>query len=274
MKIVISSGHGLHIRGARGLIDEVDEARRVTDRVAAILQESGIDITAFHENEARTQADNVNAIVRFHNSQQRDLDVSIHFNSTATGHIEDRAIGVEVLYRTGNEKTRILAGRVARGISDASGLLLRHMQGSGALARANLGFLNNTTAAAILVEVCFVVSRTDVGLYQLYFEEICQAIAAAVSGQSPISMPLDTATEAASVASPVDEAACIASSTITSTSTITEASRPPNSWAQEAWEWGVKHGFTNGTNPRGSATREQMLTVLHRYHLHNKVSPL
>jgi len=34
--IVISSGHGLHIPGARDLIDEVTEARRVTDRVAEI----------------------------------------------------------------------------------------------------------------------------------------------------------------------------------------------------------------------------------------------
>ena len=29
--IVISSGHGLYVRGASGIIDEVDEARRFTD---------------------------------------------------------------------------------------------------------------------------------------------------------------------------------------------------------------------------------------------------
>ena len=41
MKIAISSGHGLHVRGARGLIDEVDEARHVTDRTAEILRSAG-----------------------------------------------------------------------------------------------------------------------------------------------------------------------------------------------------------------------------------------
>ena len=33
MKIVISSGHGKYVRGASGLIDEVDEARKVVTAV-------------------------------------------------------------------------------------------------------------------------------------------------------------------------------------------------------------------------------------------------
>ena len=36
--IVISSGHGLHVRGARDILDEVTEARRVTNRVGEILR--------------------------------------------------------------------------------------------------------------------------------------------------------------------------------------------------------------------------------------------
>ena len=32
--IVISSGHGLHVRGASGILDEVDEARKVTEALA------------------------------------------------------------------------------------------------------------------------------------------------------------------------------------------------------------------------------------------------
>jgi len=181
--IAISSGHGLFVRGARGLIDEVDEARKVTGRVAAILRGAGVGVSTFHENNARTVSDNVGAIVRHHNGLRRDLDVSIHFNSTATGIIEDRAIGVEVLHHTNNQITRQLAGRVARAISDASGLLLRHQRDSGAVARNNLSFLNNTTAPAILIEVCFVNSRTDVRLYQEHFEAICHAIAESICGR-------------------------------------------------------------------------------------------
>ena len=178
--VVISSGHGLLVRGARGIIDEVDEARRVTDRVSDILRSAGADVNTFHENTTRNQNDNVNAIVRHHNSQQRDLDVSIHFNSTKTGAIEERGIGVETLYFTGNQRTKQTASSVSRAISDASGLLLR--RGDGTLA-ANVGFLRLTTAPAILIEVCFVNSQTDVRLYQQHFESICAAIASTIIGR-------------------------------------------------------------------------------------------
>ena len=254
MRIAISSGHGLFVRGARGIIDEVDEARKVTDRVAAILQRAGVGVNAFHENSARTQSDNVGAIVRHHNSQTRDLDVSIHFNSTATGIIEERAIGVEVLHFTGNQTTRALAGRVAKAISDASGLLLRHRQDSGAVARNNLSFLSNTTAPAILIEVCFVVSRTDVRLYQQFFEEICHAIASAVSGRT-IQPETPVVTPPEPPSPPV----------------ITQPQPPsgqqPSAWAREAWTWGMNLGLTDGSTPQGIPTREQMVTLLHRYHL-------
>ena len=252
MRIAISSGHGLFVRGARGIIDEVDEARKVTDRVATILRTAGVGVNVFHENSARTVSDNVGAIVRHHNNQTRDLDVSIHFNSTATGAIEDRAIGVEVLHFTGNQATRTLAGKVAAAISNASGLLLRHRQDSGAVARNNLSFLSNTKAPAILIEVCFVVSRTDVRLYQQFFEEICRAIASTISGRTILPEPPVVAPPEPPVVTPPEPPPV--------------PIPQPSPWAQEAWEWGIGLGLTDGTNPQGVPTREQMVTLLHRYH--------
>jgi N-acetylmuramoyl-L-alanine amidase CwlA len=40
----------------------------------------------------------------------------------------------------------------------------------------------------------------------------------------------------------------------------------PSSWAKEAWEWAKKEDITDGTNPQGNVTREQVVTILHRYH--------
>lgn len=40
----------------------------------------------------------------------------------------------------------------------------------------------------------------------------------------------------------------------------------PSSWAKEAWDWAIKEGITDGTNPQGAITREQVVTMLHRYH--------
>jgi len=39
----------------------------------------------------------------------------------------------------------------------------------------------------------------------------------------------------------------------------------PSSWAAEAWEWAKANGITDGTNPRGSITREQTATMLWRF---------
>jgi len=40
----------------------------------------------------------------------------------------------------------------------------------------------------------------------------------------------------------------------------------PSSWAKEAWEWAIKEGITDGTNPQGAITREQVVTMLYRYY--------
>jgi N-acetylmuramoyl-L-alanine amidase len=252
MRIAISSGHGLFVRGARGLIDEVDEARRVTDRVGEILLGAGVGVNVFHENITRTPRDNVNTIVRHHNGQERDLDVSVHFNAfnPTEGFTQkdgwrlvERAVGVEVLYRSGNAKTRTIAGHAARAIANASGLLLRHKwrEVAGAVPRGDLGFLNNTSAPAILLEVCFVNSGVDAALYLRYFDEICYAIAGAISGRVILPKP-----QAAALPMP--------------------ALPQPSTWASEAWAWGTGLGITDGTNPQGQPTREQMITLLHRYH--------
>lgn len=38
----------------------------------------------------------------------------------------------------------------------------------------------------------------------------------------------------------------------------------PSDWAKEAWEWAIKQGITDGTNPQGTITREQVVTMIFR----------
>ena len=38
----------------------------------------------------------------------------------------------------------------------------------------------------------------------------------------------------------------------------------PSPWAAEAWEWAVRQGITDGTNPQGQCTREQVVTMMYR----------
>ena len=39
----------------------------------------------------------------------------------------------------------------------------------------------------------------------------------------------------------------------------------PDAWAKDAWEWAEGKGITDGTDPRGQCTREQVVEMLYRY---------
>jgi N-acetylmuramoyl-L-alanine amidase len=173
MNIAISSGHSKLVRGASGYLDEVDEARRVVNRVAELLNISGAaKATVFHDDTSTSQSQNLSTITNWHNSKTRELDVSVHFNAFET---TGSPMGCECLYVSQDA----LAQKVATAISDASGLKNR-----GPKKRTDLAFLNNTDEPAILIETCFVDSRADADIYENMFDAICAAIAGAISGQS------------------------------------------------------------------------------------------
>jgi N-acetylmuramoyl-L-alanine amidase-like protein len=169
-RIVISSGHGIYVRGAHGILDEVDEARLVVDRIATELRSRSVDVKAFHDNTSRSQNENLNTIVNYHNKQTRDLDVSVHFNAYEQ---VSKPMGTEVLYLTQSA----LAGQVSSAIAAAGGFINR-----GAKKRTDLFFLNSTEMPSILIEVCFVDSEADADLYGVHFDAICDAIADVLGG--------------------------------------------------------------------------------------------
>jgi N-acetylmuramoyl-L-alanine amidase len=182
MKIVISSGHGKYVRGASGYIDEVDEARKVVNRVVEILKEAGVEATPYHDDVSHSQSENLNRIVDFHNSRSRDWDVSVHFNAYQT---TSKPMGSEVLYvsSTGQQ----MADKMVDAICSAGGFINR-----GPKKRTDLAFLNGTNEPAILIETCFVDSSADTSLYKSKFEAICGSIAGIFGGgevEEPIGPP-------------------------------------------------------------------------------------
>ncbi len=173
-RIAISSGHGLHIRGARGnpvppQLDERDENVKVVDRVATILNDGGVPAVKFHDDVSTSQNANLSAITSWHNKQQRDYDVSVHFNA-----FDHSAHGTEVLYVSQSD----LAARVSLAISNAGNFTNR-----GAKKNTGLAFLNNTDKPAILIETCFCDNTSDSNKYIEHFEKICQAIAESIAGK-------------------------------------------------------------------------------------------
>src|SRR5262245_34014589 len=75
MKIVMSAGHGLKVRGAAGPpppswgLDEVDEARRVVTQ-AAVLRNLGVDVTTYWDDVSTSQSENLTRICDFHTASQ------------------------------------------------------------------------------------------------------------------------------------------------------------------------------------------------------------
>jgi N-acetylmuramoyl-L-alanine amidase len=174
--IVISSGHGKHIRGASGVLDEVDEARKVVEQVAKELKSRGVAVKTFHDDTSHDQNTNLHTIVNYHNAQTRELDVSVHFNA----YVETtKPMGTECLYVSQQGLASQVAGAIA-----GCGFINR-----GPKKRTDLFFLNNTEMPAILLETCFVDSSADADIYHRQFGNLCDAIANVLGGDEDEATP-------------------------------------------------------------------------------------
>lgn len=167
-KFVISSGHGKIVGGAVGFINERAEAVKVVDRVYAILTNSynGRGYR-YHESTAQNQSQNLANIVGYHNSKDRELDVSVHFNSASAS-----ATGTECLYYDAKSLSAKMSAAMAKALD---------VSDRGPKERTELYFLRNTTKPAILLEVCFVSNKDDAAKYKANFERLCQAIAKVIA---------------------------------------------------------------------------------------------
>lgn len=172
MRIGVNCGHtvsGTIGSGAVGYINESDETREVGNRLINILVRQGHQVFDCTNDRAGSVSENLSAICAIANAQPLDLFVSIHFNSgggkgcevyTYGGKKHDEAVRVcDSLHEL---------GFVDRGIKDGSHLyVIRH-----------------TDTKAMLIEVCFVDTKTDTGLYNsIGPARIAQAIADAITGE-------------------------------------------------------------------------------------------
>lgn len=179
MKVVISSGHGKYIRGASGIIDEVDEARKVVEETADAMRAMGVQVTTYHDDVSDDQDENLKRICDFHNAQgSHDLDVSVHFNAyLEQGQTTSEPKGCEVFY-TSSQGMEV-ADEIVDRICEASGLKNRGPKEP----EGGLYFLSHTNEVAVLVEVCFVDSKPDCDIYHRKFDAICAAMAEGISGE-------------------------------------------------------------------------------------------
>lgn len=155
MRIFIRGGHCPKVPGARALLDEVTENRKVKDATIKYLKQLGhevIDVTP--PNNISSSSTDLAYGVNIANRQRGDLFVSIHFNKAYDSY--NGAIGSEVcVYRTNDYAQRIVDKLAKLGFKNR-----------GQKVRPNLYELKNTSMTAVIVEVCFVEATTDVEIYR------------------------------------------------------------------------------------------------------------
>lgn len=149
MIINVHGGHSLKCRGASGLLDEVNEDRKVKNKVIELLRANGHTVYDCTDDNGKDQDSNLKAIVNKCNAHKVDLDVSIHLNAGG-------GTGTEVYIYNDSSKAKDEAERIAKNISNTLGIRNRGVKTS-----TKLYVLRKTNSPALLVECCFVDNATD-----------------------------------------------------------------------------------------------------------------
>lgn len=173
----VHGGHSLVCRGAAALLDEVNEDRKVKNRVIKLLRAAGHEAYDCTDDAGATQNENLAAIVKKCNAHQADLDISIHLNSGRNDSTGDGSTG-------GVEVYGYDAGTQAAGASICSGIAAAlNLNNRGFKINTGLYVLRSTKSPAILIECAFVDDKDDADRWDA--DRCADAIVKALIGSVP-----------------------------------------------------------------------------------------
>lgn len=176
----VHGGHSLVCSGAAGLLDEVNEDRKVKNRVIELLRAAGHEAYDCTDDSGTTQNQNLSAIVQKCNAHNVNLDVSIHLNSGRNDLVGNGSTGgVEVWGYDDN--TRTTGEKICAEIASVLGYTNR-----GFKTTHNLYVLNNTHSQAILIECAFVDDKDDADRWDA--NRCAEAIVKALTGSVPVTV--------------------------------------------------------------------------------------
>lgn len=187
----IHAGHGKQDSKSPGaytdLLKESVANREVKDEVIKLLRAEGHTVYDDTVDYPSSASDCVNKQISNTNSHSNlSLAVGIHFNSGRKDLKGDGSIGGFEVIVCNNSGTKQEIGKRICSKMEEQGFKNR-----GVKTNSNLGFLKNTKAQAIIVEVCFVDDADDVKLYnKLGAKQVAKAIVEGILGKT-----ISTATE-------------------------------------------------------------------------------
>lgn len=182
-KYNVHGGHNSIVPGASKYLNEVTEDRKVKNKVIQLLKAAGHTVYDCTDDSGKTVGANLANIVAKCNKHTVDLDISIHLNAGG-------GTGAEVFYYTGSAAGKTKAAAVSQKVAAALGIRNR-----GAKSSSGLYVLKNTKATAILVECCFVDSKTDQGKWNV--DKCAAAIVEAITGKAATTSTTPSGTSSA-----------------------------------------------------------------------------
>lgn len=179
IRINCHAGHGKQDSKSCGaytnLLKESVENRDINKDVIYWLKKGGATVNDCTVDYPSSQSDCINQIVKKCNSNNVDLDISIHFNAGRNDLKGNNSIGgVECICYDNKGTSKTYADRICKSIASLG------FTNRGVKYNKNLGYLANTKAQAIIVEVCFVDDKDDVILYNKVKGSIGKKIAEAI----------------------------------------------------------------------------------------------
>jgi N-acetylmuramoyl-L-alanine amidase len=179
MILNIHAGHGKQDSKSCGayteLLKESIENRLIKDELILLLKKEGHTVYDCTIDYPNSQSDCINQIIKKCNSNNVDLDISIHFNSGRNDLVGNNKIGgIECLLYS-NNSAKPSAERICRNISELG------FTNRGIKYNKTLSVLKNTKAPSIIIEICFVDDKDDTTLYKkLGYKLIAKSIAEAI----------------------------------------------------------------------------------------------
>ena len=154
----VHGGHSLKCRGVSDLLDEVDEDRKVKNKLIELLRANGDTVYDCTDDYSTRQSANLSAIVSKCNAHNVDLDISIHLNSARNDRVGDGKCGGVEVYGY-DDRIYGVAYKIAENIANTLGI---GFHGAPVKYSKDLYVLRKTKAKAILIECCFADDRDDV----------------------------------------------------------------------------------------------------------------
>ena len=239
LKVALDAGHYLHTSGKRCLKTlDPSETREwvLNDRVARLVAEllAGYeDVETLRVDDPTGQKDvSLSVRVKRANEWGADIYISIHHNAGVNG---GSGGGIVVYCCPNASKASVeLRDKLYESLIQHTGLKGNRADGT---AEANLYVTKHTSMPAVLLELGFMDSKTDVPI--ILTEEYADQCAAAIVAVMVRRFGLEKKS----------------------------ASDSADSWATEAWTRAAEAEVLDGTRPRDPVTRQELAVVLAKLNL-------